>query len=404
MSIKMKYLSKKDLYKFDKFIQSSLHKYFFVKPWKQLYNVTGENYLDIISDKSTIPDLVIFRKPFNKNVCFIHANNKRKYNKFPRKQFLFKPKKIENYSFPPVAVGQKEEKKEKDEAFAPFEFKSIPKEIEKEYNNSADNRVKNVLFDELQEFMKNEDDSTCETKVKLIYENENEKENDNINNGKEKDQQIEINCRNVNDDKKRKYLNQRNYQKNKFGIPLNINYLNKIRYVNYVDIQEKILQNIQYQNYLNKIRMKMINNVNNNKNNLSSNENKLEGNSNNTQKANDIKTDSKNANNENRNMQNAFSYYKNNEGINEKDEFENYINNIDEILKNYKNKRNWKVVDNRNDSVSQFNNEELYIFLNTIISRKENNNYSISDLEKDFFFNPLEIHEKLKNIFHKDKE
>ena len=68
-----------------------------------------------------------------------------------------------------------------------------------------------------------------------------------------------------------------------------------------------------------------------------------------------------------------------------------------EIL--YKNKRNWKVVDNRNDSVNKFNSEELYYFLNTIISRNENNNYSISDLEKDFFFNPVELHEKLKNIF-----
>ena len=391
----MKYLSKNDLNKFDNFIQNSLYKYYFVKPWKQLYNNTGENHSDIISDKSTIPDLVIFNKPFNKNDCFIQANKKRKYNKFPRKQFLLKPKKLENYIFPSITMEQKEEKKEKDEDLAPFEFKSIPKEIENKYINSVDNGGKNILFDELQEFMKNEDDSTCATKVKLIYENEN----DNINNGNEKNQQKSIN-KNDNDNKKRKYLNQKNYNINKFGIPLNINYLNKIRYVNYVNIQEKIMQNIQYQNYLNKIRMKMIYNMNKNQNNsLSSNEKKLEGNSHNTQKDNDIKADSKKDNNENNNMHNAFSYFKNNEGINEKEEFENYINNFDEILKNYKNKRNWKVVDNRNDSVNKFNSEELYYFLNTIISRNENNNYSISDLEKDFFFNPVELHEKLKNIF-----
>ena len=401
MSIKMKYLSKKDLNKFDKFIQNSLHKYYFVKPWEQLYDVTGENHSDIISDKSTIPDLVIFNKPFNKNDCFIQTNNKKKYNKFPRKQFILRPKKLENYIFPSITVEQKEEKNEKDEDLAPFEFKSIPKEIESKYNSIIDNGGKNILFDELQEFMKTEDDSTCGTKVKLIYEDENI----NINNGQQKIK----NSQKLNDNKmdngskNRKYLNQSNYHKNKFGIPLNINYLNKTRYVNYVNIQEKVLQNIQYQNYLNKIRMKMIYNMNNNQNNsLSSNEKKLEGNSNNTLKDNDIKADSKNANNENNNMHNAFSYFKNNEGINEKEEFENYINNIDEILKNYKNKRNWKVVDNRNDSVSKFNNEELYYFLNTIISRNENNNYSISDLEKDFFFNPVEIHEKLKNIFQKE--
>ena len=394
----MKYLSKKDLNKFDKFIQNSLNKYFFVKSWEQLYNATGENHSDIISDKSTIPDLVIFNKPFNKNDCFFQTNNKRKYNKFPRKQFFLRTKKLDNYIFPPITVEQKEEKKEKNETLAPFEFKSIPKEIENKYNNSVDNGEKNILYDELQEFMKNEEDSTCETKVKLIYEN------GNMNNG----QQKAINSQRLNDNKmdndykKIKYLNQTNYQKNKFGIPLNINYLNKIRYVNYENIQEKILQNIQYQNYLNKIRMKIIYNMNNNQNSLSNKENKLEGNSTNTQKDNDIKVDSKNANIENKDMHNAFSYYKNNEGINEKDEFENYINNIDEILKNYKNKRNWKVVDNRNDSVSKFNSEELFYFLNTVIGRNENNNYSISDLEKDFFFNPTEIHEKLKNIFQKE--
>ena len=176
----MKYLSKKDLNKFDKFIQNSLHKYFFVKPWEQLYNATGKNHTDIISNKSTIPDLVIFNKPFNKNNCFIQSNNKRKYNKFPRRQFLLRPKTLENYIFPPITVEQKEEKKDEDEALAPFEFKSIPKEIENKYNNRIDYKGKNILFDELQEFMKNEDDSTCETKVKLI--NENEIENENVEN------------------------------------------------------------------------------------------------------------------------------------------------------------------------------------------------------------------------------
>ena len=390
----MRYLSKKDLNEFDKFIQNSLYKYFLVKPWQKLYNVTGENHTDIISDKSNIPDLVIFNKPFNKNICFIQTSNKRKYNKFPRKQFLLRAKKIENYTFPDKSMEQKEEKREKDKAFVPFEFKSIPKEIENKFNNRNDNEGKNVLLDELQEFMKNEEDSTCETKVKLIYENEN------INNGKEKNQKEEINSRKLNvlkmnnNNSKGKYLNQRNHQKNKFGVPLN--YLNKIRFVNYVNFEEKILQDIQYQKYLNKIRRKFIYNMINNKNNIPSKEKKSEGNSNDTQKDNNNKVDTKN------DTHNAFSYYKNNEGKNEIEEFENYINNIDEILKSYINKRNWKVVDNRNDSVSKFNSEELYYFLNTIISRNENNNYSICDLEKDFFFNPVELYEKLKKIFQKE--
>ena len=66
------------------------------------------------------------------------------------------------------------------------------------------------------------------------------------------------------------------------------------------------------------------------------------------------------------------------------------------------NKRNWIVIDNRtNIAVNKFNSEELYYFLNIVISTQENINYSICDLENDFFFNPIEIHEKLKIMFNK---
>ena len=72
-------------------------------------------------------------------------------------------------------------------------------------------------------------------------------------------------------------------------------------------------------------------------------------------------------------------------------------------MKNYRNKRNWKVVDNRtNIAVNKFNSEELYYFLNTVITGNDNNNYSICDLEKDFYFNPVDMYERLKNMFQKD--
>ena len=51
----------------DNFIQSSLHKFFFVDPWKELYDNVGEYSHFVISNKSTIPDLIIYNKTFNKN-------------------------------------------------------------------------------------------------------------------------------------------------------------------------------------------------------------------------------------------------------------------------------------------------------------------------------------------------
>ena len=75
---------------------------------------------------------------------------------------------------------------------------------------------------------------------------------------------------------------------------------------------------------------------------------------------------------------------------------------MDKIFINNINIRGWKVVDNRSNTlVNKFNNQELFYFLNCIINRKETNNYFITDLKYDFFFTPIGIYEKLKNMFQK---
>ena len=51
--------------------------------------ITGKHYDLIISHKSTIPDLVIYNKLFNKNDCFVEAN-KKENNYFPRQCFYIK--------------------------------------------------------------------------------------------------------------------------------------------------------------------------------------------------------------------------------------------------------------------------------------------------------------------------
>ena len=68
--------------KLDDFIQNSLDKYFFIDPWKELYDSAGV-YSNFISNKSAIPDLVIYNKKFNKNECFVGADLS-KYVSFPR--------------------------------------------------------------------------------------------------------------------------------------------------------------------------------------------------------------------------------------------------------------------------------------------------------------------------------
>ena len=424
MSTKDKNEKEETLKKLDEFIQYSLDKYFYVDPWEKLYSVSGKNHYDIISDKSTIPDLIIYNKSFNKNECFLQANKNNKFNKYPRVQFLLRPKKNKNFD-PSCTYGDEEvetnknieKKDEKKEEFEQFEFKSIPKEIENKYINKEEH---NLLFDELKEFMKNDKDNPNETKVKLIHEKKNEAISGEIDN-KEKVMQIQPNNKEKKGKKEIKKETNQNYEKNyknKFGAPMqinnmNINFNNNFTMNNYLILQQKMIQNIQYQKYLNKILKNNPYNFNNNQenkfNSFVNNRNEVINNRiNNPQIINNNSNDNnyKNSNNDKKkkknNTLNTISYYKNTDGTNETEEFEKYINNIDEILKNYMNKRNWKVIDNRsNTAVNKFNSEELYYFLTTVISTNENNNYSICDSEKDFYFNPLEIHEKLRNMFQK---
>ena len=379
MSTKKKYLKEEDLKKFDEFIQESLNKYFYVEAWDKLYSITKKDSYDIISDNSTIPDLVIYNKSFNKNDCFLYSNKKNKYIKFPRVQFLLRPKKIKYYNPSNTYEDKKEEKYL--EFLKPFEFKSIPKEIEEKYNNINKNKKSennNVIFDELKDFMKSDNDKDNEIKVKLIKDDE-QKEIDNKEKG-------DINNNKNNENKKRKYSNNnnKNVEKNKFDAPINmknINYntnINNMVYNNYLMYQNLLFKNIQFQN--NNINNLKMNDINNNKNN------------------NDI-TRNNNANNNN--MNSMSLYYNNNE--NKNIEFEKIINNIDELINKNENNRNWKVIDLRNNTiVYKFNSEELFIFLKTIINNKEDKNFFIGDSDTDILFNPIKIYEDLKIKYQKN--
>ena len=74
----------------DNYIQNCLNKFQFVEVKKELYQKVGDDINSIISHKSTIPDLIIWNKPFNKNECFQNMRNSIKYNKFPRVPFYLR--------------------------------------------------------------------------------------------------------------------------------------------------------------------------------------------------------------------------------------------------------------------------------------------------------------------------
>ena len=74
----------------DAFIQNCLNKFRFVEIKKELFPNIGEFTNLIISNKSTIPDLVIWNKPFNKYECFKDMKDSKAFYKYPRTHFYIK--------------------------------------------------------------------------------------------------------------------------------------------------------------------------------------------------------------------------------------------------------------------------------------------------------------------------
>ena len=190
-------IQKQDLKNLDDFIQKCLDNFKFVEPKKELYEATGLDKDIIISHKSTIPDLVIWNKTFNKNNCFIGANTSIQ-NEFPRFLFYIKIKK---------------NKKTKN-------------------NNKKDNNNFNIEFFENNNINKN-NNINSERKDKKNYINELKKNIENQDN-KKNDILSENN----------KIKLKINEEKNKFSINqnINVNINNNLNNLNMINLTIYLIQ------------------------------------------------------------------------------------------------------------------------------------------------------------------
>ena len=345
MSEKQKDLNDIDLTKLDNFIQNSLDKYIYVKAWNELYENTGINHKKIISDKSTIPDLVIFNKTFNKLDCFYYPNLKKNNKKinFPRKFFTLRPKINKNY-IPPLSNQNSEIKKKEEKNF--FEFKSIPEEKERK-NKGNNKQEENKVIDELNDFMKSENGDGNNIKVELIKDNGKYNKKNNT-----------------------KYYNKElNNNKNKFSNP----YFNS-----YEDYKLQMIKNSHFNNNL------IINNDMMLKNQ-------------------EIKTtldneQNKNIKDENNIEEKTDEKYK---SIFDKELI--YLEDFENFVRNNMNERIWFILDEKKGIVNLYNNEELYYYLNTILKKAEYKNYSIKSSKFfDVFISQEFIFNILKKVFQKE--
>ena len=169
--------------KLDKFIQSCLNKFKFVEVKSDIYTKVGKDKNSIISHKSTIPDLVIWNKSFNKCDCFKDMKDSKEYYKYPRVPFFLR-------------TNNKEENNKNG--------KNVQKEIIEKENNNCENLTKMV------------------NKLHLGYVGENQNER------KENENEIKTinNCDNINNKpiNQTDVINNDSFKKDIFN---NINYINQ---------------------------------------------------------------------------------------------------------------------------------------------------------------------------------
>ena len=411
MSQNKNYITKETKKKFDNFIQDSINKFFFVDPWDELYNITQSDHHQIISDQSTIPDLVIYNKKFNKNICFLYSNPKT-YVKFPRKQFILRAVPTKEYNPTCTFPNQTNENLEKnnednkikknEDIKEDFVFKSIPKELEIKYNTNTTTQTKNDIFDELKEFMDNKNDNKNENNSTNINNINNNQVNNNVNNSNNatSNNQFIIN-NNLNNNNQGKASNVTNFGGKDFE---------KMRQKIFYDQQQAMLK---YQQFLYYKQYNTYLQQQNNNNNLQPNkfnqftqmnpinQNILYSYLQNKQISQNNQSNLNNQNIQNNNI-NLTNYY----NTGNKPENREPISDLNEIVNKNKSGKNWVIKSKDTDQEKlSCNSQELYYFLNNAIKNNESLDiYKVIDKEFDMYCEPTIVYEALKSVFQKPKE
>lgn len=157
----------------DKNIQNFLNKYKYYEERPEFEKNTGDDFDLIISHKSTIPDLVIYNKVFNKNDCFIEANEKEN-NYFPRQCFYIKFEKNEKSQSkgennPKTEENMiNEENKKGEEA---EEESELDDELEEEEDDEVDNDEQNKEINDKNESLNKMNDFSLIENNSIISNN-----------------------------------------------------------------------------------------------------------------------------------------------------------------------------------------------------------------------------------------
>ena len=236
----------------DDFIQNSLDKYFFVEPWKKLYDNTSIFSKYIISNKSTIPDLIIFNKTFNKNDCFYGAN-RNYFNKFPRLRFILRPRYKKFYN-PCDTIGND------DEIYKKIKNLSEEKKLRDNLNN--DSNTQNKYMKPLKKYIPEEvlEDGLILSKLSpdnIFETNNNNTNKDNLNNNNNKNNNL-IKNEEINKNENNKKENNLNLDNQIFENKIPLNKEKKTNEEQYDDEDEPEWENDDVTNYTTRVKFQEI--------------------------------------------------------------------------------------------------------------------------------------------------
>ena len=240
----------------DRNIQYFLNRYKHYDENPEYAKNIGENENLIISHKSTIPDLVIYNKVFNKNECFYEAN-KKENNYFPRQQYYIRFVKDEKL----ISKGLKDSKNE-----GVSEKKEKGNQIENNKNN--ENNFSDDENDEM-EIVKNSKNQNKMKEISYVENNSTISNNNSMYNEIENLQNNKNDLSNLLNTMKPNFNyfnNSQNYEEGSNSISYNSGVMNNVK--SYMEIktdensnnpqQSNIYPNYQNKNFYN-------NNNNNNK-------------------------------------------------------------------------------------------------------------------------------------------
>ena len=241
----------------DRNIQYFLNRYKHYDENPEYAKNIGENENLIISHKSTIPDLVIYNKVFNKNECFYEAN-KKENNYFPRQQYYIRFVKDEKL----ISKGLKDSKNE-----GVSEKKEKGNQIENNKNN--ENNFSDDENDEM-EIIKNSKNQNKMKEISYVENNSTTSNNNSMYNEIENLQNNKNDLSNLLNTMKPNFNyfnNSQNYEEGSNSISYNSGVMNNVK--SYMEIktdensnnpqQSNIYPNYQNKNFYSNNNNKIVN-------------------------------------------------------------------------------------------------------------------------------------------------